>query len=131
MTHNIFFTASLSDGSNIYEGKGDYKRIEGELSPWLKLKKHLDKEGLEITSLSLYTDDGRRWNLPSAGKNPKFREMEKIGEPTQFKFRRKLKRELNSGNEKRYAVIEAQYQDYKVQVWVRDVEPYPSWSIVQ
>ena len=130
MTQNIKWTASLSDGSIIYEDKGDYKRVEGELSPWLKLMEYIENNDVEITSLSLYTDDGRRWNLPSSG-NPKFKELRDVGQPDGFRFFRKLSRDLVSKKEKRYAVVEAQYQDYKVQVWVRDKEPYASWSIVQ
>ena len=130
MTQNIKWSVGLSDGQNIYEDKGDYKRVEGELSPWLKLMEYIDNNDVEITSLSLYTDEGRRWNLPSTG-NPKFRELREVEQPDELKFRRKLSKDLVSGNEKRYAVIEAHYEDYKVQLWVRNKEPNPSWSLIK
>ncbi len=126
--HNVKWTASLSDGSNIYEDKGDYKEVQGELSPWLKLREYLEDNEVEITSLSLYTDDGKRWNLPSAG-NPKFRELRNVEMPNSFKFRRKLSKDLITKKEKRYAVITAIYDDRELQVWVLDKEPYPSWAI--
>lgn len=130
---NVKWVCSLSNGQTLYEGKGDYQ--EGGLSPWLKLKKYLEENReVFITSLSLYTDEGHRWNLPSAGKQPKFRELEKCEKPLKYTFFRKagMDMDMGGGNREteRYAVIEASYKDYKIQVWVREEKPHASWSLI-
>ena len=130
---NIKWAVGLSDGTNAYEGKKEYRHIEGELSPWQRLLKYTEREGLEITSLSLYFE-GKRWNLPSKGSNPKFREFTTSDKPIGYKCFRKLGADILQGggmeNEELYTVAEAEYEDYKLQVWVLDKEPYPSWTVV-
>jgi hypothetical protein len=130
---NVKWTISLSDGSTYYEGKGDFKEKEGILSPYQRLLKHIEKKGLEITSLSLYTDDGRRWNLPSSGKNPRFRAFDLSEKPKEYKFFKKIGVDVLTGKEEkedRFAVIEAVYKDYKIQLWVSEEYPYASWVLV-
>ena len=131
MTHYVKWMVGLSDGSNIYEDKGDFKRVAGEKTPWLKLKKYLDDKGVEITSLSLYTDGGDRWVLPSSGSSPKFQELRDIKQPNSYKFRRKAKIEQSTGNTREYAVVIAEYDDYDIEIWVLEKEPNPSWSLIK
>ncbi len=132
-THNIKWTVSLSNGETLYEGKGDFKEVEGEDSPYRKLLKHLDKKDLKITSLGLYNDNNSRWNLPSAGKNPKFKAFDDAEKPKDYRFFRKIGADILSGvpkNEEVFAVIEAQFENYKLQLWVRDDSPHESWVLV-
>jgi hypothetical protein len=124
--------ASLSDGSTVYEEKGDFKTIKGELSPWQRLLKHLDN-GIKITSISLYTDDGKRFNLPSAGKNPKFKEFAEAPKPTSYNFFRKAGADIMNGKAESYevyAVIEAIYPDKKLQLWVSESNSNNSWAVI-
>ena len=126
-TQIIQWAVGLSDGTNAQEGKGDYITQEGTLSPWQRLIQHIEKNGLTITSLSLYSEE-RRWILPSAGNNPKspiFRETEK---PINFKFRRRIQGVVGGKIEK-YAYIEAEYLDKKLQIWV-DEDGKSSWSLI-
>jgi hypothetical protein len=124
----IKWSVSLSDGQTIYEGKGDYEEVKGELSPWQKLMKHLEKQGLEITSLSLYNGP-MRWNLPSAGRNPKFKRFEEAEKPLSYNFFRIAGTDTDGGNRDFFTVIEAIYKDKKLQVWVND-ETHISWSVI-
>lgn len=66
MTRKVKFFVGLSDGSNVYEGKGEYDIDKA----WLKLQEHLETNVLKITSLGLYTDFGQTWNLPSNTRLP-------------------------------------------------------------
>ena len=132
--HKVLFTASLSNGENIYEEKGNFQTTPGALSPWQRFLAYLGETKLKITSLSLYTPDGRRWNLPSAGKNPKFREFAVIEQPVGYRMFRKMGGDaINTGeiiNPDLYTVIEAQYAGgKKIQVWV-DEKTLNSWSLI-
>ena len=129
----IKWTCSLSDGSTYYEGKGEFKKEEGELSPYQKLLKHIQKEDLKITSLGLYNENNRRWNLPSKGKNPKFQAFDKADKPKNYRFFRKVGVDILNGkaqDEEKYSVIEAEYDNYKLQVWVKNSKPHESWVLV-
>jgi hypothetical protein len=137
----VLFTAGLSNGETVAEGKGNFEEIEGALSPWRRLVAYLEESKATITSLSLYTADGQRWHLPSAGKNPKFKEFADMPKPVSFRFFRKYGADTmgpNAGVEDRYTVIEATYgklvpcpdaPTFKVQVWV-DENTLKSWSAV-
>lgn len=127
--NKVFWTASLSDGHTHYEGKNEYQEIKGELSPWLRLIQHIENKGLEITSLSLYMNTGERWNLPSAGTNPKFKMIDRAVNPVGYRFFRVLKKEIPEGKEERYNIIEAIFSNYKLQVWV-SLDGKTSWSVV-
>jgi hypothetical protein len=69
MTHQVFWTVGLSDGTNLHENRGDYLRDQLR-SPWERLCLFLEAHDLTITSLGLYTEDGKRWTLPSRGRLP-------------------------------------------------------------
>lgn len=137
MNHRVYFQASLSNGETITEGKGAYTVTTGDLSPWQKLLKHLEQQQAHITSLSLATADGRRWNLPSAGANPKFREFTDAKKPSSFRMFRKLAMEAmsieemsNAQEQEIHTCIEATYDDgRKIQVWVSE-DTLASWSVL-
>ena len=123
--------ASLSDGSTVYEDKGDYKVISGGLSPWQRLLSNLD--GRKITSLSLYTDDGKRFNLPSAGKNPKFKAFADAEMPESYNFFRCAGADVMNGQAQEYevyTVAEAIYKDKKLQIWVSEANHNNSWTVI-
>jgi len=128
-THTVKFQISLSNGETFFEGKGPFKEIPGEKSPWQKLIDYLVENKVEITSLALYTDEGRRFTLPHAGKNPKFAPQIK-GDfvlPIDFHLFRYIEQDLKvtpTGEitDRRtaalFTVAEAIYPDYKIQLWV-------------
>jgi hypothetical protein len=133
MDKKVLWTVSLSNGETFAEGKGEFEIVEGALSPWLKLQDYLKESDVFITSLSLYTRDGMRWNIPSMGKNPKFKEFAEIEKPTGYRFFRKYGVDQtgpNTGVEDHYAVIEAVYGDRKIQTWVDD-STLNSWSLIK
>lgn len=125
MTQKALWAVSLSDGSTLHEGKGDFAAADGRKSPWLRLLDFLSEKDLTITSLSLYSGD-IRWNLPSGGVNPKFRLFGTLERPTGYKFERKAVFDvMRAGNgakkSESYAVIKAIYPDgSETQLWVRD-----------
>lgn len=130
--HTTHWTVSLNNGETLYEEKGDYRILAGELSPWQRLLAYLKEKNLHITSLSIYTEGGKRFNLPSAGKNPRFRAFIDSETPVSYKWFRSYGQEhggLNAGREDHYATIEATYADGRcLQIWVDDVTN-DSWSL--
>ncbi len=135
--HKILFTVGLSNGETVTEEKGNFCTIPGALSPWQRLLSYKAEVGAEITSLSLYTKDGKRWNLPSAGKNPKFKEFEHTQKPESFRMFRKIAKESStlaglatSQGIDQHTCIEAVYGDgRRLQVWVAE-DGLSSWSVM-
>lgn len=126
--HKVLWTVGLSNGQNLYEEKGNFKTITGELSPWQRLKRYIVENGVSITSFSLYTNDGKRWTLPSAGKNPRFRQLDNVPQPVEYNFFRKWANDTKTGDE-RWGVIEASYEGGEtLQIWVDD-DKQVSWSM--
>ena len=131
-TPQIKWSCSLSNGETLYEGKGNYEFQENALSPYNRLLQHIEKQGLEITSLSLYTDENQRWNLPSAGTNPRFSAFLNAEKPISYKFFRRIGATIAGGemeNKEQYAVIEAVYRDKILQTWVKE-DSLSSWSLI-
>ena len=132
MTQIVRWAVGLSDGSNAYEGKNEYQVKDNELSPWNRLLKHVSDQGLTITSLSLYTDANQRWNLPSIGKNPKFKAFDDAPNPVVYNFFRKYGQDILNGKEEPptlFNVIEARYDDKVLQTWVSE-DGKASWSLI-
>lgn len=132
--HKVLFILGLSNGETITEEKGDYQTIPGELSPWRRAQEYILRSGVTITSLSLYTPDGRRWNLPSAGKNPRFSAFAEAEKPKGFNFYRKMGGEvMGDGSieeQEIYAVIETYFDGgITLQLWVHN-DTYASWSLI-
>jgi len=134
MQHKVLFTASLSNGETIYEGKGNYQEIKDAPSPWQRLLAYQAEAQVEITSLTLYTPGGQRFNLPSAGKNPRFHKV--IGNapvPVDYRIFRAAAAEKDKTGQERfelYTVAEASYADgRRVQMWV-DEQTLNCWTIM-
>lgn len=126
MTKKVRWIASLSNGETLYEERGNFKTIQGELSPWLRLLSYLTEKDLTITSIALTFDERTRYNLPSLSKSPKFHAFSTAAKPVAFNFFRKLGGNVIDGKidprtADHFAVIEAQYESGQVvQVWVDD-----------
>lgn len=135
MTHNTLWQVSLNNGETCQEGKGSYKEIEGESSPWQKLMAYIDAHSLDITSLSLRTKDGRTFNLPSAGNNPRFAMLDTLEKPRGYKMFRAVGQDIMRTDnkvisEEKYTVIEAQLKGLKLQIWVSEQNTDNAWSFV-
>lgn len=141
LNKRVFWKASLSSGETFYEGKGKFAEVTGELSPWKKLLRYVIDKNLEITSLSLTTQkkgETHTFNLPSAGKNPKFSKFAQAEKPLDYTYCNHIAQErriVNNQVKKSkvvewYACIEAIYSDYKLQIWVDELNPNNSWTLV-
>jgi hypothetical protein len=131
--HNVRFQVSLSNGETFYEGKGEYSDLPGQLSPWQRLERYTLEKKLSITSLSLYTEDGQTFNLPSSGKNPKFQIFTKLEKPLDYNVCRYLARDIDQDGAKisdLFTVAEAIYPTYKLQIWVDEKNVRNSWAAV-
>jgi hypothetical protein len=137
--HKVKWFAGLNNGENFYEGKGKFAEIKGESSPWNKFLIYLAENNLEITSLGLYTDDGKRFNLPSSGSNPKFKEFRNAEKPNYYQAFRKLATDVGAfgkekievkGNEELFTVAEAVYDKHLLQIWVSESNPDNCWNLI-
>ena len=133
MEHNVKWQVSLNNGETLYEGKGNFVEVEGELSPWNKMQEYITANDLEITSLSLYTDSGQRWNLPSKGNNPKFRAFDMAQKPYKLQLERVFGMDYDDqSNPERYTTINAFYDyegvTYKLSIWVDEKNTNNTWT---
>lgn len=135
MNYNVKWTVSLNNGETHYEGKGLFQEIEGDLSAWNKLNLYLKENNLNITYLALYTDNGKRWNLPSLGKNPKFKAFDTAEKPIKYVMERKIGLDWDNKDETDiYTTINAwfniQGEQYKLSIWVDEKNTNNSWSLI-
>ena len=133
MEHNVKWQVSLNNGETLYEGKGNFVEVEGELSPWNKMQEYITANNLEITSLSLYTDSGQRWNLPSKGSNPKFRAFDMTTKPYKLQLERVFGMDYDAQqNPERFTTINAFYDyegvTYKLSIWVDEKNTNNTWT---
>lgn len=139
--HKVKWQVSLSSGETLFEEKGDFISVPGELSPWNKLLKYIEDNSLTITSLSLYTDDGRTFNLPSLGKNPKFRAFDLAVKPCKFALERKYATDVDDkDNADRFTTVNAWYDlgycnefgnvSLKLSIWVDENNTNNCWTLV-
>jgi hypothetical protein len=117
----------LSNGDNFIEGSKPFDIIPYELSPWLRLLQYLAEHDLSITSLSLIYKD-RTFNLPSSGSNPKFKAFYDAKKPISYNFMR-IVGGTPGENTDLFAVIEAVYKDYSLQLWVDEKNPENTWVL--
>lgn len=135
--HNVCWQVSLSNGETLFEEKGDYKWLPDVVSPWSRLMDYIVINGLEITSLALYTRDGKTYNLPSLGKNPKFQEFNKAQKPIDYQVSRKVSREMkfvdnvvqNTETVSLYTVASAFFNGYELQLWVDENNTKNCWVV--
>lgn len=133
LQNNVKWQVSLSSGETLYEGKGNFVKVVGELSPWNKLLKYISDNDLSITSISLYTDRGQTFNIPSVGKTPKFHAFSTAKKPLSLTFYRKAAANVVGGKEGEYehfAVIQANYEDFALQLWVNESDGNNCWLLV-
>ncbi len=141
VTHQILWQVSLNNGETHQEGKGKFQEFEGELSPWNKLLEYLKMWKLEITSICLINPKtGATYNLPSKGKNPNFAPFRDSQKPIMYGMYRCIameKMRADSGEfgdqetKEWYTVIKAQYPEYSLQIWVSEMNPKDSWTLVE
>ena len=121
MTHNVKFKVSLSNGDIFFEGKGEMIDTP-ESSAWAKLDKYCMQNKVDIVHMSLYTDDGREFHLPSAANRPSFRAFFNLEKPLDYNCYRKLFGSVNGGGavdaKQLFTVIEAIYETHSLQLWV-------------
>jgi hypothetical protein len=134
MEHNVKWQVSLNNGETLYEGKGNFVEIEDELSPWNKMIQYVTENSLEITSLSLYTNSGQRWNLPSKGGNPKFRAFDIAQKPYKLQLERVQGMDWDDQNNPDiYTTINAFYDYegviYKLSIWVDEKNTNNTWTL--
>lgn len=77
---NIKWQVSLSNGETLNEDKGNFIN-DHTSSAWSKLRTYTQENNLEITALSLVTNDGKTFNLPSGGKRPRFSAFYNVENP--------------------------------------------------
>jgi hypothetical protein len=137
--HNVRWQISLSNGETFFEGKGKFKVIKGELSPWKRLLSYIEEKDLEIRSISLINGFGQTFNLPSVGSNPKFKQFDELEKPTSYNFFRVIGTDIKFKNMKEtsreiagwFTVISAEYPKYSLQIWVDEQNSNRSWTMVK
>ena len=145
LKHNVRWKVSLSNGETFYEEKGKFETLPNIKSPWQRLIEYTCNIGVTITSLSLYTlnssheeDDGLEFNLPSMGKNPKFRAFDMVEKPFDYEMCRKLGQDVirsenamdTVGKDDLFTVIIAYYEGYQLQLWVDENNTNKCWTLV-
>lgn len=126
----LYWQAGLNNGETFTENKGRFIQEPGKLTPWLQLLAYIKQENLAITSLCL-TDGNRTFNLPSAGKNPKFSAFANAEKPQGFNYWQPVGSDLRPGAKmEKYQMIEAYYQYFALQLWVDYNNTNNSWVLV-
>lgn len=137
-SHKVKWQVSLSNGETFFEGKGDFIEVAGELSPWQKLLAYLRDNKLNITSISLYTDDNKTFNLPSLGKNPKFSAFFQDFKPIGYNMERQFAKDHGESPDL-FTTISAIYRipimgtsgiHLKMSLWVDENNTNNCWSLL-
>ena len=135
LQHTVKWYVSLSNGETFFESKGDYKNLPDVKSPWQRLIDYTIDNNVDITSLGLYTDDGRRWNLTSSGNAPKFNAFSNAMKPIDYNIERSLSREMRRDGSVEvlefYTVARAIYSTFELQIWVNNKNPDISYSYIK
>jgi hypothetical protein len=134
-TQNVHWRVSLSSGETFTEGVGIFAEVEAGNSPWQKLLALVETDGTQITSLVLVTDDNRTFNLPAAGKNPKFRRFALAGKPDSYRCERALGTDRNVhgkiiNEQDWFTIAVAVYNNYELQLWVSENDTRNCWVLV-
>lgn len=129
---SIRWQVSLSNGEQLLENNDFIS--DKESSAWQKLRKYIQDNNLEITSLSLLTGDNRTFNLPSGGKRPHFKAFYDVEKPVGFNFGHRIGFDVQNStgerNEELFVFIEAVYTDYSLQLWVDEHNVENCWVLV-
>lgn len=113
----IKWRVGISNGQNFTEDDKYFPVIVGQDSPWIRMMNYVESNYLEITSLCLIDGD-KIFNLPSAGKNPKFTAFLNSPKPIEYRFGRVVGGFVGKGSTEVFARIEAVYEDKILQLWV-------------
>lgn len=141
----ISFLVTLSNGEKVIENRGDYRWIDGQPSPWNRLITYVAKNKLSISWLGLVTEDGQVYNLPMSGGKSRFAEFNKPDsiKPNYYEVKRFLARDMDVVAENRraniqdvrvvefYTIAEAIYTGFTVQLWVDEIHPKRSYTVVK
>lgn len=140
--HKVKWLVSLSNGETFFEGKGKFVEIAGQRSPWQRLLSYTAQSKTTITSLSLYTDEGQTFNLPSAGNNPKFAPFRALEKPIDYAVRRHIANEASGSQDENgvkvgamkmsdwFTSIVAIYPTHELQLWVDNQNTKNCWVLV-
>lgn len=140
--HTVKWKASLSNGETFYEDKAPFEEIENQPSPWTRFVTYVAEKKATITSLALYTEDGRTFNLPSLGKNPNFQPFREVDKPIDYQIERRMGSEISGTRDGDklnvedikmsdwFTVAIAIYPTYKLQLWVDNQNPKNCWVLV-
>ena len=126
----VKFVVGLSNGEILIEREGILSVVKGEDSPWWKLQKYIKDNDLEIRSMYLVSKTkvgNRHYNLPN--EKGKFKGIT----PSGFNCFRYYATDGLSGdaNVEHYCVAEAIYPEYRVQLWISELDPDKSWVNVR
>lgn len=136
---NVRFRVSLSNGDTLVEDKGILEEHDGELSAWNKLIKYRAEKKAKITSLSLFTEKGQTFNLPSSGRTPKFRAFDLAEQPFDYLMERKIGRNIAIADRKikkvqisdHFTCAVALYKNFRLEIWVDEENPRNSWVLAR
>lgn len=134
--------ASLSNGETAIEGKEPYNEIEGDKSPFLRLKEDIARRKLEITTIRIQVEiEGlptRTFNLPSLSQNAKWVNRKPLL-PWGFDYFRTVLQDMINTDEgfvrrpekdEHYIEIHAYYDDFTLATIVSEDTGNESWSLV-
>lgn len=131
--------AALSDGTTAVEGKGLFKEIEEELSPWQKLLIHLKEKDLHITGMRVQVsrrgESTKTYNLPSFNKTPAGNHEKWVSiypkNPREYLYQRWVTKTLTDATPHRNQIeIRAIYDDFVVSLFVCEDEGTESWVVI-
>jgi len=127
----VKFVVGLSNGEILTEGKGILEK-DGTLSPWHKLQAYLKDNDLEIRSMSLYSKTkvgNRHYHLPNdPQKWAKFNKWQEGEVPIGYRCFRGVESDWGKDTSTSvYTCAEAIYKDYKVQLWVSEIDNDKCW----
>jgi hypothetical protein len=123
------FIATLSDGSTVVEGQGNFEHTPGLRKPWIRLCSFAAENGLHLTSLRL-NFDGRTVHLPR-GNFQKF-EYEGAHEPLYYAICYKLELENPLGgspDQTLFVDLAAHYESFAVH-YIQEIDGNNAWVVV-
>ena len=129
---SVQWQVSLANGETLYEGKGDFCAILGELSPWKRLIEYTHQQNTHITSLALIAGE-RIFNLPTLGNSPKFHAFSTAQKPLGFDYYHKVGGDIVGGKMGPgdvFAVAVAIFDLFEMQLWVNERDTRVSWVMV-
>jgi hypothetical protein len=124
---DIGWVAWLSNDAVIHEHHGNFKIIEGEPSPWVRLCSFLVDNNLHIVKLALDVD-GELVHLPST---PGFGLDEFHQTPRSYSIQYRIEGEVITGEirAKGYIDLAGHYEDFTVHL-IHDMSELNAWILV-